>query len=115
MSEIILPWPPTVLSPNDSSHWAKKAKVKKQYRTEAWAITKAANIRVNPDNPIQLDITFVRPSRRSYDQDNLIARMKSGFDGIADGLGVNDKLFRLGNITITDHIGGMVKITINSL
>lgn len=45
--------------------------------------------------PITLALTFHPPTRASYDEDNLVARMKSGLDGLADGLGVNDKLFRL--------------------
>jgi len=30
--KVMLPWPPTGLSPNARNHWAKTAKLKKQYR-----------------------------------------------------------------------------------
>ncbi|HSV73521.1 MAG TPA: hypothetical protein VLH79_07160 [Chthonomonadales bacterium] len=37
---IVLPWPPTGLSPNARNHWAKLAKLKKQYREAcAWTAT----------------------------------------------------------------------------
>ena len=36
---------------------------------------------------------FIPPDKRSYDRDNLVARMKSGIDGLADALRINDKRF----------------------
>ena len=33
-----------------------------------------------------LEMTFIPPDRRSYDRDNLVARMKAGIDGLADAL-----------------------------
>lgn len=45
------------------------------------------------DGNLVLELTFVRPDRRSYDRDNLIARMKAGIDGACDALGFDDKRF----------------------
>jgi hypothetical protein len=49
---------------------------------------------LGPDDVLELRIMFHPPDRRKYDWDNLLARMKAGLDGVADGLGVDDSLFR---------------------
>lgn len=68
-----------------------------------------------PDMPkegaITLDIEFVEPDRRQRDIDNMLSSMKSGIDGIADALGVNDRRFVF-RISRADQIGGMVKVRI---
>ena len=43
--------------------------------------------------------------------DNLIAAMKSGLDGLADALGVDDSRWAL-TCAIDDNIGGMVRFGI---
>jgi hypothetical protein len=48
------------------------------------------------------------------DQDNLIASMKSGLDGLADALKVDDSNFRV-TFDISDDIGGMVKVSVTPL
>ena len=58
-------------------------------------------------------MTFIPPDRRSYDRDNLVARMKSGIDGLADALKINDKRFNTVISTMnTDYLGGFVRIRI---
>ena len=58
-------------------------------------------------------MTFIPPDKRSYDRDNLVARMKSGIDGLADALGINDKRFNTVISTMdTDYLGGFVRIRI---
>lgn len=118
---IELPFPPKELSPNARLHWAKVSKAKKAYRKTAWAQTKftAANCQVG-GHPVggrqRLDFTFCPPQNRDYDRDNLIARMKAAIDGIADGLGVNDKLFDIGNIDIAPKVpGGSVRVHITAV
>lgn len=44
---------------------------------------------------VHLWITFLAPDRRARDDDNLITSFKSGRDGLADALGINDKRFRI--------------------
>ena len=59
---------------------------------------------------------FVRPSFREMDRDNLVARMKSGLDGVADALKINDKLFRKVTASVEPHIkGGYVDLKIEVL
>ena len=116
---LTLPWPPTKLSPNDSSHWAKKAPIRRALRRDSALLTLAAyqqakknGARIDPDRPVTLSVLFVRPDRRHHDRDNLIARSKALFDGIADALGINDRMFRFSQPEISEDIGGMVKVEI---
>lgn len=110
--EVILGWPSKILSPNVRSHWAAKSKAVKAYRqAAAWSMV-AAGIPLFADKaPIVLAITFVEPDRRKRDLDNMLAAIKSGIDGIADALGVNDRrfVFLIGR---SEEIGGMVKVRI---
>ena len=113
MIELQLPWPPSDLSPNKRLHWARLAKVKKLYRKECMFSVLAQNIDRVPDGSLTLDLTFVPPTRRSYDRDNLVARMKSGLDGLADALKIDDKRFTtLAARVSTDTIGGFVRVRI---
>ena len=91
---IILPWPDNALSPNSRVHWAVKAKAAKSYRKEAGWLTVTSKDGVDSEGLIHLKITFLPPSKRKYDLDNLLARIKSGIDGVADGFGVDDSRFK---------------------
>ena len=42
---------------------------------------------------VDIQCEFCTPDRRARDEDNLVATMKAGFDGIADRLGINDRKF----------------------
>lgn len=109
---IYLPWYPKELSPNARNHWATKAKYKKLYRTACWAATKEVCKGINlPDGKIDVLIEFFPPSKRHYDLDNCLASIKSGLDGVADALLVNDKRFAL-TVKMREDKLGMVKITI---
>lgn len=116
MLTVILPWPPSGLSPNARTHWAALAKAKKSYR-EACAWT----AKLHGASPIQADrlhlmLEFVPPSRRVFDLDNALASIKSGLDGLADVLGVDDSRWSLTIMKAPDgEIGGMVRVTIREL
>lgn len=112
MTEIILPFPPSELSPNRRLHWAQLAKAKKQYRQACWAVTKAKPIQPFNDGKLRLELVFYLPNRRSIDRDNLLARMKSGIDGMADALIVNDKRFDPITVSVADEVGGYVVVRI---
>lgn len=90
---ITLPWPDRKLSPNERSHWAKKAPVKAAYREKAYWQAQKHGV-ILPAERHHIAITFYPPSNRPMDIDNCLASIKSGLDGIADGLGINDKYFR---------------------
>lgn len=43
---------------------------------------------------VNVNLMFCPPDRRARDWDNLLASMKSGLDGLADTMGVNDSKWR---------------------
>ena len=98
MIEIVLGWPPSDLSPNKRLHWAKLAAAKKQYRKDCLSVSKEQlkkyrGVYKNIPEKLVLEMLFIPPDKRSYDRDNLVARMKSGIDGLSDALRINDKRF----------------------
>lgn len=108
---LTLPWPPADLSPNSRGHWSKLARAKKAYRAAcAWTAKEQGAKRIDAER-LHLTITFVPPNRRAHDLDNCLARMKSGLDGLADVLGVDDKHWTL-TISKADTVGGMVRVEV---
>ena len=118
MIEIVLGWPPTDLSPNARKHWAVVAKAKKQYKKDCFSVSKEQlkkyrGVYENIRERLVLEMTFIPPDKRSYDRDNLVARMKAGIDGLADALRINDKQFNTVISTMDqDYLGGFVRIRI---
>lgn len=121
MLAIILPWPPKELSPNARVHWGKRSKAAKAYRNEcSWrvrgyqldiAIKTGRHVEFPSDGKLHLFLDFYPPDRRHRDDDNMIASFKSGRDGIADALGIDDKRFVV-HPFVSDQIGGIVKVRI---
>ena len=118
MIEIVLGWPPSDLSPNKRLHWAKLAAAKKQYRKDCYSVSKEQLKKYKKETEniperLVLEMTFIPPDKRSYDRDNLVARMKSTIVGLADALGINDKRFNTVISTMdTTTFGGYVRIRI---
>jgi Holliday junction resolvase RusA-like endonuclease len=108
---IILPWPDKILSPNFRGHRAVKAKAVKSARKVGGLSTLAAGVKIDWEGDIHFWVTFYPPSKRRYDDDNLVAQMKAARDGIADALGVDDKQFRL-HVWLSDTVvkGGRVEV-----
>jgi crossover junction endodeoxyribonuclease RusA len=92
-------FPPRKLFPNKKAHWGTKHKVAKKYRNDCFVLTKDAIRRgwiALPDSEkIGLHLIFTPPHQRSVipDDDNIESAFKSGRDGIAEALGVNDRRF----------------------
>lgn len=110
-TEVTLPWPSKELSPNARKHWAQLAKAKAFYRHACSVTAQTQGLKKIDAQVLHLDITFYPPSRRRYDLDNLLASMKSGLDGIADVVEVDDSNWSL-TLRKSKKIGGMVKIRI---
>ena len=111
---ITLPWPPSQLSPNTRQHWAVLAKAKKQYRAACANVARAHGLApVTDAGALHLSLVFTPPTRRAIDLDNLLARMTSGLDGLADVLGVDDSRWSM-EISKADspQRGGFVEVTI---
>lgn len=115
MIELTIPWPPKDLSPNARVHWSVRRKAVKTYRDACFWATKQlmalGGWQNLPDGDLHLWIDFYPPDRRHRDDDNMLAAFKSGRDGIADALGINDKRFR-SHPYAKEQIGGMVKVRI---
>lgn len=108
---VTLPWPPAVLSPNARAHWAARSRAAKSYRHACAVLTRQAKLAAPADGRVHLTLEFVPPDRRHRDRDNMLASIKSGLDGLADALGVDDRRFDL-TIRVADTIGGMVRVSI---
>lgn len=111
MNILMLPWPPSILSPNSRAHWSVKSKAAKDYRATCGWLTKAEKVVIDWDGVVHMWITFYPPDKRHRDDDNLISAFKSGRDGIADALGINDKRFRIYPWLSTETVnGGQVRV-----
>lgn len=109
---LTLPWPPAELSPNARVHWAAKSRAAKSYRRACAMLARQAGVLSLPDGRLHVLIEFVPPDRRQRDRDNMLASIKSGLDGLAEALGVNDSRFDL-TIRVADQIGGMVRVSVS--
>jgi crossover junction endodeoxyribonuclease RusA len=107
-----LPWPPTVLSPNRRVHWATLARAKRVYRKDCyWTAWAQGAVKLDAE-ALHLTITFYAPTRRDFDLDNALARIKSGLDGLADVLGVDDSRWSL-TIRKGETTGGFVRVEVS--
>lgn len=110
---LLLPWPPKVLSPNARAHWATKSKAAKAYRSTCFLLCSQAGLAV-PAARALLSLEFIPPDRRRRDDDNCVAAFKSGRDGVAQALGIDDSRFvtqlQISSETIK---GGAVRVRIS--
>lgn len=110
---VLLPWPDKVLSQNARVHWSVRARATKLARTAACYLTREV---FGPTKPkwsgARLSVTFNPPSRRRFDRDGLIGRLKASQDGISDALGVDDSLFSTTYATGNPVKGGSVRVEI---
>lgn len=113
MNSVTFTWPDKALSPNTKSHWAVKAKAAKVYRSTCYFAALYAKVKAKWTGPIIVSLEFHPPSRRHFDMDGLLSRMKSGLDGLADALQVNDSRFQL-HLSIGEVVKhGAVVVTIS--
>ncbi len=119
---IILDFPPSELNPNARLHWSKKSRIAKRYR-ELCHIKTLACINATDRNQLQAHkgrfefiVTFHKKSKRKHDDDNIFGAFKSGRDGIADALRIDDGRFKA-IYSVSDEIvnGGMVVIEIKPI
>lgn len=94
---VIVPFPAVELSPNWRGHWSKKSPIAAAYRKTCWALALEAKLKVpdyaGKDGKIYVQIDFFPPNRNSRDDDNVPASFKSGRDGVADAMRVDDARF----------------------
>jgi crossover junction endodeoxyribonuclease RusA len=107
---IELGWPARELSPNVPVHYMRRSRFKKAAKIEAGWATKLALQSDRDWEPTadSIKVHFVAHPPKHWstgDKDNLIARCKSHLDGIAEVLGVNDKLFDAPTVAWADKSG----------
>jgi len=107
---LTMPWPPSALSPNKRLHWAQLAKAKAAYRHACAMTARSQGAGKIDAEALTVRLRFVPPDRRPRDVDNCIAAMKSGLDGLADVLGVNDRNWTLQIDPMAQEIGGFVRV-----
>jgi len=95
---IELAYPPPQLSPNRRYHHMERWRFQKAARDTAYWLTRAAlgHDRFEHDGgdiPVRVTFNPIKGKARP-DDDNALASMKHSLDGIALGLGVDDKHFR---------------------
>lgn len=112
---IELPWPPKELSPNARQHFHAAARAKKAYRSRCRVLGEAqalSSVR-NGAQSVLVHLAFFKPDKRHRDWDNMVASMKSGLDGLADAMGVDDSKWRL-SFDVPDAVvpSGLVLVTV---
>ncbi|MCC6851038.1 MAG: endonuclease [Rubrivivax sp.] len=114
MLTITLPWPPRSLSPNSRhGHWATLARAKRSYRAACARSARLQGVGATHAEQIALSLVFVPPDRRARDLDNCIASMKSGLDGLADVICVDDSRWTLTAMLDREQIGGFVRVEVS--
>ena len=87
MLKIYLELPPSELSPNKRSHWAKKARRVKEYRKHAKEAALAScydqGVEEKFVTPV-VQISYYNARNIKPDADNILASLKSAFDGFTD-------------------------------
>jgi crossover junction endodeoxyribonuclease RusA len=116
--KIELPFPPKELNPNKRLHWRAKSQHAAGYKTMCFVLTKKQIWGIRPlfsetEGAINLKITFHPPDKRHRDDDNMVSSFKSGRDGVAEAMGVNDKRFRCSYEICDPTPGGKVVVMVN--
>lgn len=125
--EVALPWPLKALNPNSRGHWSKKARAAEIYRYTCKVYAKQALQKAGYDlqplkdlvdagQQIHVHLDFYPPNRRARDDDNVVAAFKSGRDGLADALGIDDCHFRTHPFLHRDEVvlDGEVRVVVTA-
>jgi crossover junction endodeoxyribonuclease RusA len=112
MRRFVLPWPPKALSPNQRLHWSKVSKAKSDYRAACGRTAKEQGAQKLDAGSLSVHLVFFPPDRRRRDRDNMLASMKSGLDGLADVLGVDDYLWSL-SLEVSPEVKGCVWVEVS--
>lgn len=103
---VTLTWPTSGLFPNKNVNRWVKAQEKKAARSGSFYLTKhQIKLYTWQGGRLPLSIVF-HPPHSGYDLDNCLAALKSGLDGMADAIKMNDKFFRPITIDFGDVVPG---------
>jgi Holliday junction resolvase RusA-like endonuclease len=90
MITVALPYPASILNPNRKSHWKPKAEAKAKAKSDAYFLAMAAGAKSFSAKRVSIGLTIIPPDNRTRDTDNIIASLKSAFDGVSLAIGVDD-------------------------
>lgn len=110
-----LPWPDRRLSPNARENWRTTARLKRAFRARCRVIGEQVGLGYlrGSENAVSVHLTFFPPDRRARDWDNMLAAMKSGLDGVADAMGVDDSKWRVAFEVAEPEKGGVVLVQVS--
>lgn len=109
--ELTMPWPPKLCSPNARVHWGRKARAQKALK-EAWFYqAKEQGAQPIKADRLEVSLEFHCPDRRARDMDNMLSSCKSGLDGLAMALGVDDSRWDI-KLSRAGTVGGFVKVRV---
>jgi len=111
-TRIVLDWPPSVLNPNVNRHWGEKSRIKARYKSECRILARTQGVRKIEADKLDVSVIFTPPDNRRRDQDNMIASFKSGQDGIADLIGVDDQHWDMSYAFLPPSKPGSVTVVI---
>lgn len=95
MTDIILPFPDSRLSPNKRADRRWLTGARSIARATGFYAIKEAGVTVPDRTPLHLYLTFSPPDNRRRDMDNLLAASKPTIDGMFDALGIDDSNTRM--------------------
>ena len=95
LGEVILPWPPRVLWPNDRADRRRATTPRAKYRRDAWTLCLEAGLANLPHDAMHVAVTFCPPDLRRRDLDNMLAAIKAGLDGISLATSIDDSAWTL--------------------
>ncbi|MCC6480309.1 MAG: hypothetical protein IT552_14020 [Sphingomonadaceae bacterium] len=91
---IVLPFPPSSLTPHAKGYWRAKHAATKAYRALCAQEAMAQGLRQVSAKAIRARVTLHRPNLRR-DYQNCISCFKAGVDGLADRIGVDDRYWKI--------------------
>ena len=93
---VTLPWPSPKLTPNFKrrNHWSKYRSAAASYRQACFWQARESLGRSRFASLERIEISFFPPDLRHRDDDGMIGQFKSGRDGLASAIGIDDKYFR---------------------
>ena len=93
--KIVIDLPPKELKPNSRAHHRAVAEAKQRYREHAKEEAMAAAFQAGLQAPIYeavVGITYYHKTAKMQDRDNILASLKSAFDGFTDaGIWTDDR------------------------
>ena len=98
IGRVTLPWPGSKVMPNAirSQNRFVSAEAIRKARRDAFLMSNAANLPVIPEDTSIIRLRVIHHLKdRRRDEDGMKGSLKPYFDGLADSLGVNDKVFRV--------------------